>query len=184
MREIKLTQGKEVKVSKSDFEKVSEYSWAFSASTGYAVRKGRKNLKEPMTVHMHRFIMNAKPGEQIDHINGDKLDNRKSNLRIANCQKNAFNHKKPDVKSTSQYKGVLKRKRSKNWEARIKFNYKIVYLGSYKNEIDGAKAYNEAAKRLFREFAALNDVPEAPPHIKRYVYEKCVGYLKPEELVV
>lgn len=158
MREIEITQGRKVKVTKEDHRLVSQYNWSFSASTGYAVRKGRKGCNEPGTVHMHRFIMGAVPGIQIDHINGDKLDNRRSNLRNADVQKNAFNRKKPNVKCTSKYKGVLKRKNSKSWEARIKLNGKSIYLGSYSNEIDAAKAYNEGANKYFGEYARFNEI--------------------------
>ena len=184
MRIIQITKGQEVKVSKADYDMLSKYNWSYTTPRGYAVRKGRRNTNEPRTVSMHRVIMNAKAGEQIDHINGDKLDNRRSNLRFVNTQKNAFNRKKPDVNSTSQYKGVLKRKGSKSWEARIKLNYKAIHLGSYKHEIDGAKAYNEAAKLLFKEFAKFNDVPEATLDIKKHVYEKCRKYITDEEEIV
>jgi len=158
VKEINITQGKKVLVSNEDFLKVSQFNWAYSASTGYAVRKGRKKLKEPRTVHMHRFIMDVPPGIQVDHINGNKLDNRRSNLRLASVQKNAFNRKKPKVKCTSQYKGVLKRKNSDKWEARIKINNKSIYLGRFVSEVDAAKAYNQAAKKYFGEFARCNEI--------------------------
>lgn len=158
LKEIQITQGKKVLVSDEDFKEVSKYKWSYSASTGYAVRKGRKNCNEPRTVHMHRVILKAKANEQVDHINGNKLDNRKSNLRIASVQKNSFNRKKPQIKCTSQYKGVLKRKNSTKWEARIKINNKAIYLGKYVHEIDAARAYNEAAQKYFGEFARCNEV--------------------------
>ena len=88
LKEIQITQGKKVLVSDEDFKEVSKYKWSYSASTGYAVRKGRKNCNEPRTVHMHRVILKAKANEQVDHINGNKLDNRKSNLRIVSQQNN------------------------------------------------------------------------------------------------
>lgn len=158
MHQILITQGKKVLVSDEDFERISQFSWSYSSSTGYAVRKGRKSLGEPRTVHMHRFIMQPASKVQIDHINGDKLDNRFSNLRIASCQENAFNRKKPRVNCTSKYKGVLKRKNSNNWIARIKFNNKGIHLGSFSNEADAAKAYNAAARQYFGEFARCNDI--------------------------
>jgi len=158
MKEVEITQGKVVMVSDEDYKKISKFNWSYSASTGYAVRKGRKNQNEPRTVHMHRAIMNAKVNMQVDHINGNKLDNRRSNLRFASVQKNAFNRKKPKVKCTSKYKGVLKRKNSIKWEARIKFNNKAIYLGRFVNEEDAAKAYNKAALKYFGEFARCNNI--------------------------
>lgn len=184
MRTIELTQGKEVKVDKEDYDVLSKFNWSYTSPDGYAVRKGRRNTDEPRTVHMHRVIMKAKPEQQLDHINGDKLDNRKANLRFATTQENSFNRKKPDVDCTSQYKGVLKRKKAKSWEARIKFNDRALHLGSYRNEIEGAMAYNEAAKIMFGEFARLNDVYEAPDHIKRHVAEKCHQRLKEESIAI
>lgn len=173
MLEIQITQGKTVQVSNSDFEKVSQFSWSYSASTGYAVRKGRKSLGEPRTVHMHRFIMGPASKVQIDHINGDKLDNRYSNLRIASCQENAFNRKKPSVKCTSKYKGVLKRKNSKKWEARIKINAKAIYLGTFINEIDAAKAYNAAAQQYFGKFARPNNLRKKTLEANKPVFFCC-----------
>jgi len=158
MKEIQITQNRVVSVSDEDYKEISQYSWSYSASTGYAVRKGRKNCTEPRTVHMHRVIMNAKANQQVDHINGNKLDNRRSNLRFATVQKNAFNRKKPKVRCTSQYKGVLKRKNASKWEARIKLNNKAIYLGRFVNEKDAARAYNEAALKYFGEFARCNDI--------------------------
>lgn len=158
MREILITQEKSVLVSDEDFDRVAQFKWCYSASTGYAVRKGRKNLNEPRTVHMHRFIMQGEKGVQIDHINGDKLDNKRSNLRVASIQKNSFNRKKPNVRSTSRYKGVLKRKNSNSWEARIKYNSKSIYLGSFITEVDAAIAYNIAAHHYFGEYAKPNEI--------------------------
>lgn len=155
---VQITQGKEVLVSNEDYSEISDYNWSYSASTGYAVRKGRKNRSEPLTVHMHRVIIDVKANEQVDHINGNKLDNRRSNLRVASVQKNSFNRKKPKVKCTSQYKGVLKRKNASKWEARIKFNNKAIYLGRFVNEEDAARAYNEAALKYFGDFAKCNEI--------------------------
>lgn len=157
LKEIKITQGKTVMLSDDDFNELSKYKWAYSASTGYAVRKGRKSKQEPRTVHMHRVILGAKSTEQVDHINGNKLDNRRSNLRIASIQKNSFNRKKPKVQCTSKYKGVLKRKNATKWEARIKINNKAIYLGTFIHEIDAAKAYNKAALKYFGDFARCNE---------------------------
>ena len=161
LKEIKITQGKIVTVSDMDYEELIKFNWSYSASTGYAVRKGRKSLNEPRTVHMHRFIMDASSKVQIDHINGNKLDNRRLNLRIASVQKNAFNRKKPKVECTSIYKGVLQRKNSEKWIARIKISNKAIHLGTFINEVDAAKAYNEAALYYFGEFARCNNFLES-----------------------
>ncbi len=162
MREIKLTQGKTAFIDDDDFEKLSKFKWCYSKSTGYAVRKGRKASGEPRTVHMHRYIVlhENRYVDEVDHINGNKLDNRKCNLRTATCQKNAFNRKKPNVNSTSKYKGVLKRKNSTKWEARLKINNKAIYLGKFADEVDAALAYNSAALKYYGPYARLNRIQD------------------------
>ncbi|WP_252233758.1 HNH endonuclease [Clostridium sp. ZS1] len=82
---------------------------------------------------MHRFIMNPPSNKLIDHINGNKLDNRKCNLRIVNKSQNAMNSKKPK-NNTSGVKGVYWDKRSKKWEASIQVNMKKKSLGYFKNK--------------------------------------------------
>lgn len=103
---------------------------------------------------LHRLILNAKPGERVDHVNMNKLDNRKSNLRVCDDAKNSYNRKP----LRNKFKGVWFHKKNKKWIATIRQNYKGYYLGSFDNEVDAAKAYNKAAIERFGRFAYLNDV--------------------------
>lgn len=165
MREIELTRGKYAVVDDEDYERINSHSWAAVPNPYggvYAVRKGSKRKGEPRTIQMHREILNAPKGSIIDHVNGDGLDNRKSNLRFANTQKNSFNRKKPNLDSTSRYKGVLQRKGSTNWIARIKFNNRHVELGTYGDEAYAASVYNFASRIFFGEFRRENVGPEIP----------------------
>jgi hypothetical protein len=148
--------GKFALVDNDDFEKLNEYFWhVVSNSHGHIyVRSGMS----PNHKIMHRLIVNAKKGEQVDHINHNTFDNRKSNLRICthaeNCQ-NAYKRKD----NSSGYKGVNYyegNRNKKHWVARIQINGKRVFLGCYKTSIDAAKAYNEAAKNYHGEYALLN----------------------------
>ena len=117
-------------------------------------------------IGIHRTIMermlgrNLVDGELVDHINGNGLDNRRANLRVCTHQQNIFNQQKRKDKCSSKYKGVCWSKRNKSWLAQIRFNYKLIYLGYYKNEDDAGLAYNEKAKELFGEFARLNIIEE------------------------
>lgn len=166
MREVPLTQGFVAFVDDEDYEKVSEFSWYIHqkklrpdcyAATTISVDGKRKEVK------MHRCIMQATPNEIIDHIDGNPLNNRKENLRVANHTTNRQN----SIKRTglSQYKGVTKAYKDR-WRSRITINKKVVFLGYFNNEIDAAKAYDTAAKKHFGDFARLNfpgeTVAEAP----------------------
>lgn len=103
---------------------------------------------------LHRFIL--KTNLEVDHINGDTLDNRRCNLRSVTRQQNLMNQKKQTRKTTSKYKGVSFNKTNNKWSARITLNRKLMCLGSFKTEEIAAEAYNAAAKRLFGEYAKLN----------------------------
>lgn len=152
MKKILLTKNKFVLVDSEDFERISLHSWCLS-SNGYA-KRGVFNQNK--TILMHREVMNLKAGI-IDHINGDKLDNRKSNLRLCTISLNGANTRIAS-NNTSGYKGVHWDTRDKKWLAKICVNQKSMNLGRYENKMDAAVAYNEAAKVYFGEFARLNNV--------------------------
>lgn len=152
IKQIPLTQGKFAIVSTDDYEHLMQWKWCVH-SNGYACRRSSNN--EIML--MHRFIMQTPSGMDTDHINGDKLDNRKLNLRICTRSQNNRNQK-PQIGKTSKYKGVYWYKNEQKWIARIKKNKKDIYCGRFKTEIEAARAYNEAAITAFGEFARLNNV--------------------------
>jgi hypothetical protein len=154
VKELELTQGKVAIVDDSDFEHLNQWKW-YCSSKGYAVRNIPVNGKQTLQL-MHAVIINTPPGMQTDHINGDRLDNRKENLRICTCSENQWNQHK--VRGESKYKGVSYHKRHNKWYAQIRINGKRIYIGVFKDEIDAAKAYNEAATRYFGEFAKINEM--------------------------
>jgi hypothetical protein len=103
-------------------------------------------------VRLHRLIMGAKRGELVDHINGDTLDNRRSNLRFATKAENSRNAR---IKGgSSRFKGVS----FNGWAAHIRVDGKLKHLGRFATEEEAARAYNEAAIRHFGEFARLNEL--------------------------
>lgn len=157
MREIPITRDRIAIVDDEDYERIASHSWALNPQgTGYAVRKGSKRRGEPRTVQMHREVLGVEQGTIIDHINGNGLDNRKANLRIADTQRNAFNRWKPNIPCTSQYKGVIARKKGPSWHARIKYRNKCIELGAFREEAYAAAAYNFAARVLFGTFRREN----------------------------
>lgn len=103
---------------------------------------------------MHRFLIGAK-GEFVDHINGDGLDNRKSNLRLCSNAQNVQNTGLTRA-NTSGYKGI--RLRNGRWDSRITCLNKTYHLGVFSTKEEAARAYNAAAIELHGEFARLNDV--------------------------
>ncbi len=159
MKKIKLTQNQFALVDNEDYEKVNQYKWHIGynkkSRTFYALRSQyNKKEKRDITIRMHRFIVNAKKGEMVDHKKHNGLDNRKSNLRIVNNSQNQMN-KRRHKNSTSKYKGVYRFNKNK-WRALIACNKIKHHIGLFINEIEAAKAYNKKAIELFGEYAYLN----------------------------
>jgi hypothetical protein len=147
---IPLTRGKETIVDDEDFEWLSQWKWIYlNSGDGYAVRySGGKSIL------MHREIMKADDGTEVDHRFGNTLINQKYNLRICTHKDNMHN-RKISKDNTSGFKGVSLRQSSR-WYAHIRVNGKTRHLGSYLNKINAAHAYDEAAKKYFGEFARTN----------------------------
>ena len=172
MKEIQLTQGKVAIVDDEDFEFLNQYKWCVSkhSNTYYVVRRitvqsqnKRKNIKHKgKVILIHRLIIarklkrKLKLNEEIDHINGNGLDNRECNLRIATSQQQNMNQKKQKRKTSSIYKGVYWRKDCKMWHSRIMIDSKYTHLGYFKDEIEAGRVYDKKAKELFGDFACLN----------------------------
>ncbi len=148
---IKLNQGKETLVSDEDFDKVSKYKWSYVF--GARTQRVQTSINGRYAL-LHRFIMNTPKGMDTDHINGNRLDNRRENLRICTHQENMFNQK--GLNKTSIYKGVMKPTKNKKWVTTIKHNYKLIYIGSFKTEKQAAMAYDIWAYDLFGKYAKLN----------------------------
>lgn len=147
MKKIKLHNEKYVLVDDTDYIILSQSKWHIGAR-GYVMRyeKGNKTLS------MHRIIMNF-PELCVDHINGDKLDNRRENLRLVTNHQNLLNRGK-NKNNSSGYKGV--NFQNGKWHAKITFNKIQKHIGYFDNKIDAAKAYDSIAKILHGIFARLN----------------------------
>jgi len=141
-------------VDDDTFDELNQYNWCFDGD--YASRCIKENGKW-RKLKMHRIIMNPENTMQIDHIDGDKLNNQKSNLRTCTNAENSRNKKlRSDNKSGA--KGVHFSKRDKVFTAYITFNRKNIHLGTFKEKEFAIKAYNDAALMYFNKFANLNTV--------------------------
>jgi hypothetical protein len=140
---IPLTQGASALVDESDFEMLSRFRW-YLHSAGYAATKRAR-------AYMHRMILLPDPGQYVDHINGNKLDNRRCNLRVCTMAENlAAGTFKRGL--SSSYRGVCWSKREGKWLAQIA----KTRLGMFADEEEAARAYDAAAADRYGEFARLN----------------------------
>ena len=156
MIEIPLGQGLAAQVDEQDAERVRAYRWHPSpqATTTYAVTRVDQDGKRT-SIYMHRLIMQPQAAQQVDHINGNGLDNRRSNLRVCSIQQNRRNTGNHDG-STSRFKGVYWKKSIGRWVARISVEGKQKHLGYFRDEEEAARAYDKAARIAYGEYARLN----------------------------
>lgn len=156
MKKIPLTRGLVTLVDEEDYAALSAYRWqAWSDRRGhiYATRTAQKNKRRTF-LSMGRVIMSPPPGLQVDHINGDTLDNRRINLRVCTKGENRRNSKGCGA---SGFKGVTRPGRTpKAWLAQIQAADRVIRLGRFVTKEEAARAYDSAAKRYFGEFAWLN----------------------------
>ena len=168
MKIIELTRNKVAIVDDKDYEYLCQYNWCAYISNPksenkrfYAVR-GRKKADQsgPFMVRMHRVILGVDCDTDIDvdHINGDTLDNTRKNLRVCSRSENFYNKgkKKENGKSSSKFKGVWWNKHAKKWQAAIWYNKERFDLGYFDDEVKAAESYDKKALELHREFAKPN----------------------------
>jgi hypothetical protein len=162
--QIPLTRGYVAIVDECDAD-LLEFKWCLSGDGKYAKRNLSRNSLGPRDIYLHREILSrvlGKPplsSELCDHINGDGLDNRRENLRVATMSQNLRNRGKPST-NKSGYKGVYWHKATGKWAALIRLQNKSYHLGLYENVLDAAYTYNVAAECIFGEFAVLSNMPE------------------------
>lgn len=154
--EIPLTRGMVALVDKEDYEKLSKHKWQAVKSTGgrdrfYVTRSITINGKR-QAVRMHRSIMNAPQGMDVDHIDGNVLNNTRKNLRICTHSQNLMN-RGVDGNNTSGFKGVSFNKQTNRWRARIKINGSTKHLGYFSTAIEAYKAYCDACVNHHAEYA-------------------------------
>lgn len=161
MAKIPLTQGQFAIIDDSDFEWLNQWKWYASKTkknTFYAQRQLYRK-EGNLIILMHRLIMNTPNGMETDHKNGDGLDNRRENLRVATRTQNQGNSTLRKDNKTG-YKGVHWFKPTRKWRAQLIIKDKFSYVGYFDDLLEASEAYNQAAKKYFGEFARLNNVIE------------------------
>lgn len=155
MKLVTLTQGQFAMVDDADFDRVNQFKWYArkSYNTFYATRNISLGAGRQSPRQLHQFIL---PGvKQIDHKDGNGLNNQKYNLRPATSIQNKRNCRKYRGDFSSKFKGVRKREYNR-WQARISIVGRLLNIGSFDSEEQAAKAYDTAAIKHFGEFAKLN----------------------------
>lgn len=149
---VPLTQGYEAVIDPADVAQVASFNWCalIKPRAVYAVRIDRSGPKQ-RTVRMHRAIMDAPDGLEVDHRDGDGLNNRRGNLRLATKSQNQCNARSRK-NSSSNLKGVTWHKASGRWQSRIKLGAKERYLGLYDTPDAAHAAYAQASTELHGEF--------------------------------
>jgi hypothetical protein len=143
----------EFTVSEISFLKIKDFNW-YSSNIGYI-----RATVDKKRVFLHRYLLKAMPGQIVDHIDGNPLNNCLDNLRLCTHSQNNINKLKKPGKSI--YKGVTlcnTEKRRKKWKAAIKHKNKNIYLGRYLTEEEAALAYNKKAIEMWKKFAVINDI--------------------------
>ena len=176
MKEIKLKNGETTIVDDDDFDYLSKHKWYLSKH-GYAIGcEKRNNIKS--FAKIHRIIMGINdPSIKIDHVNGNKLDNRKNNLRIASNSQNVHNSAKRKNTSNS-FKGVNYVHRIKLWQSRCRMNNCDYFLGHFSSEIAAAYAYNKKAIEL-SEYSRINYLPYNSDYLESILISHKVTKLLP-----
>ncbi len=152
-KNIPLTQRKVAIVDDADFEQIAKYNWHFSGR--YAARWGKRHFHKREKVLMHRAILKPHEGSEIDHINGNTLDNRRENLRICSHAENMHNARRR-FDNTSGFKGVTWNKQHSKWQAQIQVSGSKVFIGRFNNKVEAAIAYDEKAREILGIYAKVN----------------------------
>lgn len=142
-------------VDDENFDELNKYNWSLTYGSGgryYAIRLNYINKKRDKWILLHRFLLNAPRNKEVDHINGNGLDNRKINIRLCTSAQNSWNTKK-HKDNTSGHKGVSWDKFRSKWIAQMNFLGEHIFLGRFENKADAVLKYNEKVKEFRGEFA-------------------------------
>jgi len=172
---IRLTRGRYARVDDDTYVFLKQWRWMCSAH-GYAIRAYKDDRDRWRFIQMHRIIMDAQPGQLVDHIDGDRLNNVRANLRIVTPSQNAWNSARRCDNSTG-YKGVTAH--PNGYLARIRYEGQRIHLGYFERVIDAALLYDLAADYLFGDYARLNDPPHPTPAHVREQFDRVLARWAP-----
>jgi hypothetical protein len=144
---VRTASGAVIKVDAADLKWAKQHCW-FVSHNGYAYRHLKKG-----TARMHRELMHAPRSKDVDHINGDRLDNRRANLRIASRSNNLKNKTRRRSDNTTGVTGVYWHQQCRKWTAQIHINGRAKHLGLFATKAGAAKARRVAEIHHYREFA-------------------------------
>jgi len=155
MREIPLTQGKVAQVDDEDYEELRRFKWCAQKNwnTYYAMRRPAAINGKREAIFMHQSIMGRLNGFEIDHRDGDGLNNQKSNLRHVTHRQNCQNRK--NTSETSKYPGISWDNKRNKWYARLRIGSTRRYLGSFTSEMEAFEAYREAVNDIGEKVVSL-----------------------------
>jgi hypothetical protein len=161
-KKIPTTMGKFAIVDESDYEELSKHKWHLKKvirtnNINYYVRRTNRSGVGPSTIYMHRQLMGYKDQLEIDHINGNGLDNRRSNIRFCTKSQNMRNRCNTGKNKTG-YKGVFQDKRLNHMDyiAHLRLGKILKQSRRFRSLIDAAKAYDKMALEHYGEFANIN----------------------------
>lgn len=152
MKCIPLTRGLSALIDDVDFELVSKHRWHARAVKNRSYASSKINGKN---VSLHAYLLTPPQNSDIDHIDGNGLNNQRFNLRICSHMENMANQKQ-HRDSKSPYKGIWRAQHCDRWAVQLVYRGRKLYLGLFKDPIEAAKAYDLKAKELHGSFARLN----------------------------
>ena len=164
MIKIILSKDKIALIDNEDYDLINQYKWCavWDNFNWYAVTSLPRLNGSQIKLKMHQLIMGRIVDKEIDHKDGDGLNNQKYNLRFCTNMENQQNQKKCKTynkrQTSSIFKGVHWNKLSKKWQAQITYRKKHIHLGFFKVETEAALAYNNASLKYFTEYAKLNRI--------------------------
>ncbi len=155
--EVPLTKGKVALISASDAPLVLQTKWHAKLSGRRQEDWYAHGFRDGKKISMHRLIMKPTSGMQVDHINGNTLDNRRENLRNCTPSQNYCNKTKMYTNNKSGFRGIHWNKKDRQWKVTVTVDGVVHYLGLYEDKMEAVQVRDEAAKRLHGVFASLNN---------------------------